>query len=262
MMIRPAELTAVKQGTIDLAFRRWTQPRLRVGTKMRTAIGLVEVTEVTQVEVADLTEEDARRAGADSLAALRKGLEAKADRPVFRVGLAYGGPDPRAALRNRVPDAAETVRLNEWLDRLDRASAIGPWTRATLELIDQRPAVRAPELAESLGRDTVTFKRDVRKLKEKGLTESLDIGYRLSPRGEAVLDSDGRIRQRAPRPTGTPLPRIGAPATRALRGIGVESLEQVADRTEAELADLHGVGPMALGRLAEALAEHGLSRRT
>ena len=29
------------------------------------------------------------------------------------------------------------------------------------------------------------FKRNVRKLKELGLTESLEVGYRLSPRGEA-----------------------------------------------------------------------------
>jgi hypothetical protein len=34
----------------------------------------------------------------------------------------------------------------------------------------------------------VSFKRDVRKLKELGLTESLEVGYRLSPRGAALLD--------------------------------------------------------------------------
>jgi hypothetical protein len=33
----------------------------------------------------------------------------------------------------------------------------------------------------------VLFKADVRKLKELGLTESLEVGYRLSPRGRAVL---------------------------------------------------------------------------
>jgi hypothetical protein len=31
------------------------------------------------------------------------------------------------------------------------------------------------------------FKLDVRKLKELGLTESLPVGYRLSPRGEFLL---------------------------------------------------------------------------
>ncbi len=60
-----------------------------------------------------------------------------------------------------------------------------------LDLIAERPAVRAPDLAASLGLDTVTFKRDVRKLKELGLTESLTVGYRISPRGIRVADSFG-----------------------------------------------------------------------
>ena len=54
-------------------------------------------------------------------------------------------------------------------------------------MIRDRPAVRAPDLAASFGRETLPFKRDVRKLKELGLTESLEVGYRLSPRGETVV---------------------------------------------------------------------------
>jgi hypothetical protein len=38
-----------------------------------------------------------------------------------------------------------------------------------------------------MGRPRLPFKIDVRKLKELGLTESLPIGYRLSPRGAVVL---------------------------------------------------------------------------
>jgi hypothetical protein len=36
------------------------------------------------------------------------------------------------------------------------------------------------------------FKLNVRKLKALGLTESLEVGYRLSPRGAAFLQSSGR----------------------------------------------------------------------
>ena len=116
---------------------------------------------------------------------------------------------------------------------------------------------RLPRGAE-LGRETLAWKADVRKLKEKGLTESLAIGYRLSPRGEAVLDHGGPARDRAPRPDGTPLPRsIGAPATRALRELGVTTLEQVAEWSAADLLARHGIGPMALTRLREALSERG-----
>ena len=121
--------------------------------------------------------------------------------------------------------------------------------------------MRAPDLAAQVGRETPDFKKDVRKLKELGLTESLAIGYLLSPRGEAVVDAGLEApRRRAPRSDGTPLPRtIGAPATRALREVGVTTLEQVADHSAAELAAIHGVGPIAITRLREAMAEQGLA---
>jgi hypothetical protein len=262
MMIRPAELAAIKRGELDLAFRRWDRPRVKVGTQLRTAVGLVEVTSVERVAVSSLRADDARRSGAADLAALKAAVAYRDDRPLWRIGLRHAGADPREALREQVPDESGILEIKAWLDRLDRSSAVGPWTRATLEIIDRSPGVRAPELAAELGRETQEWKRDVRKLKEKGLTESLAIGYRLSPRGEAVLDHGGPPRERAPRPSGTPLPRgIGAPATRALRAQHVESLEQVAAWSEPELRDLHGVGPLAVQRLREALAEQGLSLR-
>jgi hypothetical protein len=181
---------------------------------------------------------------------------------VWRVGLRYAGADPREALRERVPDADEIASILARLDRLDAASRHGAWTRASLDLIDRNPGVRAPDLAARLGRETQEWKADVRKLKELGLTESLAIGYRVSPRGEAVLDHGGPVRERAPRPEGTPLPRtIGAPATGALRGVGVTSLEQVTTWTPAELLALHGVGPIAVDRLGTALSERGLGFR-
>ena len=260
MMIRPAELAAIKAGTVDLAFRRWARPGVVVGTRMRTSVGLLEVTSVEQVSVASLRAEDARRAGAPSLTALKQALAVRSGDPAWRIGLAYAGPDPREALRASVPDAAETAAINARLDRLDAASSYGPWTRETLDLIDRNPTVRAPDLAAQVGRETADFKKDVRKLKELGLTESLAIGYLLSPRGEAVVDAGlPAPRQRASREGGAPLPRtIGAPATRALREVGVTTLEQVADHSAADLAAIHGVGPVAIVRLREALAERGL----
>lgn len=59
----------------------------------------------------------------------------------------------------------------------------------------------------------------------------------------------------------TDLPKIGAPATRALNSIGVTRLAQLADRSEAELLGLHGFGPRALGIIREALAAEGRSMR-
>ncbi|MCC3290151.1 helix-hairpin-helix domain-containing protein [Arthrobacter sp. zg-Y1110] len=55
------------------------------------------------------------------------------------------------------------------------------------------------------------------------------------------------------------LPKIGAPATRALAEAGYDSLRQLAGVPHAELASLHGMGPKALRLIAQALDEYGLA---
>jgi uncharacterized protein YdhG (YjbR/CyaY superfamily) len=55
------------------------------------------------------------------------------------------------------------------------------------------------------------------------------------------------------------LPKIGAPATRALEIAGYTTLKQLTRVTEAEIVQLHGMGPKALGILREALKAEGLS---
>ncbi|MFF3855904.1 helix-hairpin-helix domain-containing protein [Micromonospora sp. NPDC002575] len=55
------------------------------------------------------------------------------------------------------------------------------------------------------------------------------------------------------------LPRIGAPATRALNNAGYTTLRELAGVPRAELAKLHGMGPKALGIIQNSLEEHNLS---
>jgi hypothetical protein len=141
---------------------------------------------VDVVEPGGVTTGEARRAGYESREALLADLDYRDD-DVYRVRLHVAGEDPRVALRSSVPSASERAAIVERLERLDRASKRGPWTASTLRLIAEQPGVRAADLAASVGVEMVRFKTDVRKLKELGLTESLEIGYRLSPRGEAVL---------------------------------------------------------------------------
>jgi hypothetical protein len=53
--------------------------------------------------------------------------------------------------------------------------------------------VLAARLAKQMGQSTEIVKRNVRKLKELGLTESLEIGYRLSARGQRWLERGGPL---------------------------------------------------------------------
>ena len=187
VLLRQDALEKIRSGRVTLVFRRWRRPRVRAGTRQRTAIGLIEVRSVAAV--ADVTDADAGAAGYQSGAALRADIPGDASHPLYRIEVGYAGPDPRIALRERTPSAAELVEITAALDRMDRIGARGPWTRTVLRLIADRPAIRAGDLFGDAGYpDLQTFKRDVRRLKELGLTESLEVGYRLSARGAAVLN--------------------------------------------------------------------------
>jgi hypothetical protein len=55
------------------------------------------------------------------------------------------------------------------------------------------------------------------------------------------------------------LPKVGAPATRALEAAGYTCLKDLAGVSRGHLANLHGVGPKAIGIIQAALEEHDLT---
>ena len=58
----------------------------------------------------------------------------------------------------------------------------------------------------------------------------------------------------------TPFPKgVSKPAQRALASIGVTHLEQITRFTEAELMELHGMGPKAMGIIKDTLRAQGKS---
>jgi uncharacterized protein YdhG (YjbR/CyaY superfamily) len=60
----------------------------------------------------------------------------------------------------------------------------------------------------------------------------------------------------------TGLPKLSAPARRALSSAGYARLDQVAEVSEPDLEKLHGIGPTAIAALRQALHDRGLSFRT
>lgn len=179
----------MQAGQSTLAFRRWRAVRVYAGRTYRTNVGRLVVDKVEPTEAAAITDGDARRSGKADADAVRAALRGDPDWPVFRIAFHLAeDPDPREELAARAdPTDHELTALDARLARLDHVSAHGAWTRATLEVIAARPATRAADLAASLGRATAPFKLDVRKLKSLGLTYSLEVGYRIAPRGAAYL---------------------------------------------------------------------------
>ena len=195
MLLRMAVLERIVRGDVSLVFRRWRRPTVRSGGSLRTPLGVLRILDVAPVTEAEISEGDVARAGFTSLAALLDRLGPR-EGQVYRITVEYAGADPRIALRQQddLPDA-EVEQVIERLQRLDARSPEGPWTGRVLGAIEAQPGVVARTLAERLGCEKDWLKPQVRKLKNLGLTVSLQIGYELSPRGGVVLS---HIRRRSP----------------------------------------------------------------
>lgn len=217
LLTRPV-LERIVAGEVDLVFRLWRRPTVKAGGRLRTVVGELAIHEVEVVDPAAVSDAEAVRAGFSDATALRaavsprqesgqrtsgqrtsgqgaSGQRARVARPdetsrVYRVRVSYAGADPRAALREQLLSPAELEVMLARLRAMD-LRAREPWVFESLRLIAEWPGRRAPELAELLGRETAPWKTQVRRLKELGLTESLLVGYRLSPRGEQVLAASG-----------------------------------------------------------------------
>ncbi len=159
---------------------------MRTGGRLRCPVGELSIESVDVVAEAEITEAHAQRSGFGSREELIQLLNQR-EGTLYRISFHLAGPDSRIALRETAsltPDEVEALQAR--LARMDRSEA---WTLETLKLIRDKSETRAAALADAVGSETQPFKARVRRLKELGLTESLVIGYRLSPRGRTLLEA-------------------------------------------------------------------------
>ena len=189
MMFRRETLARIETGEITSAFRKWRRPSVKSGGTLKTSIGLLSIDSVERVSGSEITDAEAVSAGYDGAESALKELNERPVGEAFRIRFRLVGPDPRIELRERKDLTADEWRnLEQRLGRLDRASQTGPWTEEVLDLIARNAGVRSGDLAPEVGQQQKKFKLNVRKLKNLGLTESLEVGYRLSPLGRALLE--------------------------------------------------------------------------
>jgi hypothetical protein len=177
----------IANGSITLVLRRWDAPRAKVGGTQRTVAGTIRVDDITEHPGGyRVTAAQARAAGYPDAKTAQKELDRRPARHTYVIAVSYLAPDerPELASDDRLTDA-DVSAISARLDRWDAATE--PWARQYLTMIGDNEAVRAPDLAARVGLDVPRFKRRVRQLKGLGLTISLDVGYRLSPRGRAYL---------------------------------------------------------------------------
>ncbi|WP_286157173.1 helix-turn-helix domain-containing protein [Sinorhizobium sp. RAC02] len=169
---------------MKLAFRRWAKPTVRAGGTLRTAAGVLAIDSIERVDLDTVSAGDVQAAGYVSREELARDL--RPEGALYRIAFHVAGKDPRENLReNDTLDPGEIAALKGALAKLDRK---GEWTSAALCMIAERDGRTAAEIAERLDMEKLTLKRKIRQLKELGLTESLAVGYRLSPRGHAFVN--------------------------------------------------------------------------
>lgn len=189
MLFKHGVLEGIVAGDINLAFRRWKKARIKPSTKLRTPVGVVKIESVRIFSEKELTESEAAKAGFSSVEEILKSLVKYEPAPLYRIELTYAGTDPRELLREKDNLSNQDLAdIKKKLESFDTRSKQGPWTIKLLQMLQEMPGEKAATLAEAMNwEDKEALKRQVRKLKELGLTISLGTGYKLSPRGKAFL---------------------------------------------------------------------------
>lgn len=92
MLLKAALLEDIKAGKVDLVFRRWSRPSVKAGGTLKTKIGLLSIGAITDMDPADVTEVDARRAGFRDVADFRAWLDTMKPGHLFqRIEVGYLG---------------------------------------------------------------------------------------------------------------------------------------------------------------------------
>ena len=92
MLLKLELLEAIKAGKVDLVFRRWSRPSVKAGGTLKTRVGMLSIGAITDMDPADVSEADARRAGFRDVADFRKWLDTMKPGHLFqRIEVGYLG---------------------------------------------------------------------------------------------------------------------------------------------------------------------------
>lgn len=92
MLLKLELLEKIKAGEVDLVFRRWSRPSVKAGGTLKTKLGLLSIGAITDMDPADVTEAEARRAGFEDIADFRKWLDTMKPGHLFqRIEVGFAG---------------------------------------------------------------------------------------------------------------------------------------------------------------------------
>ncbi|MDF3821931.1 ASCH domain-containing protein [Leptospira sp. 96542] len=191
MLFKDEHLKGIKAGKIKICFRIWNQNKIKVGSEINTNQGIIKIKSIQIVNKDEISERDAKLAGftsKDSLLITLKPFNKNVKGKIYKIEVAFHSEDPRIFLRNQKLNQNNEQMITSKLERLDKVSRNGHWTKKILLTIKNHPKQNASELSKITGFEKEWLKLNVRKLKNIGLTISHPAGgYEISPLGDSLI---------------------------------------------------------------------------
>ncbi len=92
MLLKLADLEAIRDRRITLVFRRWSRPTVKAGGTLKTKIGLLRIGRIDDMSPDDVTDADAQQAGFADRAAFDRWLQTMKPGHLFqRIEVGYLG---------------------------------------------------------------------------------------------------------------------------------------------------------------------------
>ncbi len=188
MLFKKKFLSSIANGKVKSAFRKWSRPSVRANGTLMTSVGQLRILSLVQIDYGNITDYDIEMAGYRDRLEFDQELSSRNEGVIYKITFELERVDPRIALRENThlseKDLDEIIKK---LQGFDSRAKVKNWTLPVLEFIAGEPGKKALECARALGLEKMWFKQSVRKLKNLGLTISLEEGYEISPRGQIVL---------------------------------------------------------------------------
>lgn len=193
MLFKQKDLDGIKSGKISLSFRNWKKLSVNVGSEIKTSVGVIKIGSIREVQLSDITDEDAIAAGFASAKSLTGLLMSQKEGQIYKIAVSFLKENQTIELRaSSIINEEQFNEIKAALDNLDKFSKVGKWTTKTLLAIKGNPKMKAADLAVIAKKEKEWLKLNVRKLKALGLTISHEPGYTLSATGDAYLEMIGQ----------------------------------------------------------------------
>ena len=193
MLYKQKDLDGIKSGKISLSFRNWKKLSVNVGSEIKTSVGVIKIGSIREVQLSDITDEDAIAAGFASAKSLTGLLMSQKEGQIYKIAVSFLKENQTIELRaSSIINEEQFNEIKAALDNLDKFSKVGKWTTKTLLAIKGNPKMKAADLAVIAKKEKEWLKLNVRKLKALGLTISHEPGYTLSATGDAYLEMIGQ----------------------------------------------------------------------